>query len=181
MTASELQDFSLRNQKATFKIVKCEPKICKLIKKMHQGILDTTEFPFMGDQPEKKRKVGDDQISRGAQLIKGGGKLDAAMNDIHNNPRLFVYVTGGLSHHEVVNIANLQAELPAQIIPGSNEIFTVEEYLTQLSSLHKAETLAAFNSRIMSEAAIYEANEDQEDELLGNPEIDPDLDFTINF
>lgn len=103
------------------------------------------------------------------------------MNDIHNNPRLFVYVTGGLSHHEVVNIANLQAELPAQIIPGSNEIFTVEEYLTQLNSLHRTETLAEFNSRIMSEAAIYEANEDNEDELLGNPEADPDLDFTINF
>ena len=32
MTAAELQEFSLRNQKAAFKIVKCEPKICKLIK-----------------------------------------------------------------------------------------------------------------------------------------------------
>ena len=52
------------------------------------------------------------------------------MTDIHNNPRLFVYVTGGLSHHEVVNIANLQGELPAQIIPGSNEIYNVEEYLS---------------------------------------------------
>ena len=52
------------------------------------------------------------------------------MTDIHNNPRLFVYVTGGLSHHEVVNIANLQGELPAQIIPGSNEIYSVEEYLS---------------------------------------------------
>ena len=37
MTAAELQEYSLRNQKAAFKIVKCEPKICKLIRKMHAG------------------------------------------------------------------------------------------------------------------------------------------------
>jgi len=83
--------------------------------------------------------------------------LDKAMSDIHNNPRLFVYVTGGISHHEVVNIANLQKELNAQIIPGSNEIFSVDEYLTQLSGLHKPNTLPDFNSRIMCEASIYEA------------------------
>ena len=35
MTAPELQEFTLRNQKAQYKIVKCEPKICKLIRKMH--------------------------------------------------------------------------------------------------------------------------------------------------
>lgn len=52
------------------------------------------------------------------------------MADIHANPRLFVYVTGGLSHHEVVNIANLQNQISAQIIPGSNEIYSVEEYLS---------------------------------------------------
>lgn len=79
------------------------------------------------------------------------------MNDIHNNPRQFVFVTGGMSHHEVVNIANLQAELNSQIIPGSNEIFSVGEYLNQLGSLHKPNTLRDFNARIMSEASIYEA------------------------
>ena len=78
------------------------------------------------------------------------------MTDIHSNPRLFVYVTGGLSHHEVVNIANLQQEIPAQIIPGSNEIVSVEEYLTQLGSLHRREVLSEFNERIMHEAAIKE-------------------------
>ena len=125
---------------------------------MHNGQLDAREFPYMGEQPVKKRKTGDEFIQRGASVIKGGGRLEAAMNDIHNNPRLFVYVTGGLSHHEVVNIANLQTEIPAQIIPGSNEIFSVEEYLNQLGSLHKRETIADFNNRIMNEKAIYEAH-----------------------
>ena len=49
MTAAELQEFSLRNQKAAFKIVKCEPKICKLIKQMHNGQLDPREYPYMGE------------------------------------------------------------------------------------------------------------------------------------
>ena len=103
------------------------------------------------------------------------------MNDIHNNPRIFVFVAGGLSHHEVVNIANLQSEIPAQIIPGSNEIYSVEEYLNQLGSLHKRETLVEFNHRIMNEAAIYGADNADDSELLGDPDIDPELDFTINF
>ena len=51
MTTQELQEFTLRNQKAAFKIVKCEPKVCKLIRKMHAGILDPREFPYMGEQP----------------------------------------------------------------------------------------------------------------------------------
>ena len=103
------------------------------------------------------------------------------MADIHSNPRLFVYVTGGLSNHEVVNIANLQGEIPAQIIPGSNEIFNVEAYLQQLGSLHRRETLVEFKNRIMSEAAVYEAENVDDDELLGNGEGEADLDFSINF
>ena len=74
---------------------------------MHAGTLDPREYPFMGKQIEKKRKAGEDFVAKGAQLIRGGGRIDQAKNDIQNNPRLFVYVTGGLSHHEVVSIANL--------------------------------------------------------------------------
>ena len=49
MTANELQEFTLRNQKATYKIVKCEPKVCKIIRRMHDGSLDPREFPYIGD------------------------------------------------------------------------------------------------------------------------------------
>ena len=58
------------------------------------------------------------------------GKLTAEAKDIYDNPRLFVFVAGGLSHHEVASIANLQNEIPAQIIPGSNEILSCNEYLS---------------------------------------------------
>ena len=34
-------------------------------------------------------------------------------NDVIDNPRIFVFVIGGLSHHEIVSIANLQESLNA--------------------------------------------------------------------
>ena len=37
-----------------------------------------------------------------------------------------------------------------------------------MGSLHKKETLANFNTRIMNEAAIYEATEDIDDEMYAN-------------
>jgi hypothetical protein len=40
--------------------VKCEPKICKLIRKMADGALDPREYPYIGEEPEKKRKAGED-------------------------------------------------------------------------------------------------------------------------
>jgi hypothetical protein len=40
------------------------------------------------------------------------------------NPRIFTFVVGGMSHHEVVGISLLQEELSAHIVPGSNEIFS---------------------------------------------------------
>ena len=84
--------------------------------------------------------------------MRGGKTADS--KDIYDNPRLFVFVAGGLSHHEVVSISNLQSEIPAQIIPGSNQIISCSEYLSQLESLHKKETIQNFKERILREASL---------------------------
>lgn len=55
------------------------------------------------------------------------------------NPRLFVYVIGGLSHHEICQAAVLQENLNAQIVLGSNEILTPNEFLKNLENLHKVD------------------------------------------
>lgn len=150
---------------------------------MHVGSLDSTQFPYIGDQPViKKSKKGQDSALKGAQVIKGGGRMEQVFSDIQNNPRLFVFVAGGLSHHEVVNIANLQKELPAQIIPGSNEIFSVQEYLDQLESLHRKENIMQFKDQVMKEASWGEKGPDLDDTDLNlNDNYDADLDYTINF
>jgi hypothetical protein len=46
-------------------------------------------------------------------------------------------MVGGLSHHEMCSIAELQKNMNAQIIPGSNEIITPKDFLNQLENLHK--------------------------------------------
>lgn len=65
-------------------------------------------------------------------------------NDVIDNPRIFVFVIGGLSHHEIVSIANLQESLNAQVIPGANEIIKPGELMNQLQKLHKKENDIAF-------------------------------------
>ena len=138
MTNDELNAFMLKNTKAKYKTLKCEPKILKLIRSMHTSTLNSTKYPYVGE--ERQKKGSKNKVERGAQQLKGG-KINADAKDIYDNPRLFVFVAGGLSHHEVVSIANLQKEIPAQIIPGSNQIISVNDYLQQLESLHKKETM----------------------------------------
>jgi len=60
-------------------------------------------------------------------------------SDILENPRLFIYVIGGLSHHEICSISEMQQTFKAQIVPGSNEILTHHQFLNQLLRLHKAD------------------------------------------
>ena len=65
------------------------------------------------------------------------GKNEAGGESLMDNPRLFVYVIGGLSHHEICSIAELQQKMNAQIVPGTNQIVTPTEFLDQLEKIHK--------------------------------------------
>ena len=56
-----------------------------------------------------------------------------------DNPRIMTYVVGGISHHEMCSIADLQSTVPAQIVPGSNEIVTPKTFLKQMENLHKVD------------------------------------------
>jgi hypothetical protein len=56
---------------------------------------------------------------------------------------------GGLSHHEIVGISNLQNEISAQIVPGSNEIYSSSQFLNQLETLHRPDKERDFTDRIL--------------------------------
>lgn len=71
-------------------------------------------------------------------------------NDAIDNPRIFLFVIGGLSHHEIVSIANLQESLNAQVIPGANEIIKPGDLMSQLQKLHKKENDLAFVKNLNS-------------------------------
>ena len=65
---------------------------------MHVGTLDTKTYPYIGDQPRRKVAV--------AQKV-GGGKTLSRFADDSNNARIFTFIAGGMSHHEIVSIENL--------------------------------------------------------------------------
>ena len=72
---------------------------------MHEGKLNAELYPYINDKPIKKLRSGDNMLSK-----MGNAKISSAKKtsmDHANNPRLFAFVIGGLSHHEVVGISIL--------------------------------------------------------------------------
>lgn len=82
--------------------IRSEPLICDLIKQIHDHKIDTNKYPFVVPKVEPVKK--DTKSKKGAN-DDSLNKFDR--NDVIDNPRIFVFVIGGLSHHEIVSIANL--------------------------------------------------------------------------
>ena len=99
---------------------------------MHSNELDQKKYPYVEIPTQKKDQNKEKKPAKGAETYTTG--VGKALLD---NPRLFVFVFGGLSHHEMCCMAELQANFPAQIVPGSNEIITANTFLKQLEILHK--------------------------------------------
>jgi len=62
----------------------------------------------VGKYPYVVPKV--EPVKKGTKAKKGAkdeGTNEFERNDVIDNPRIFVFVIGGLSHHEIVSIANL--------------------------------------------------------------------------
>jgi hypothetical protein len=87
----------------------------------------------MGDPPIKKSRKS-----------TSATKATFNLKDAASNPRSFLFVVGGLSHHEIVSISNLQHECASQIIPGSNEVYSVKEYIDQMEILNKPDSIKDF-------------------------------------
>ncbi len=137
------------------------------------GTLEQKDYPYI-DKPKQQKKTREVKKKGAANNL--GSEFDN--QDLLENPRIFVFVIGGLSHHEIVSIANLQEVFNAQIIPGSNEILNTKEYLQQLEKLHKKETDAAFLKKAEKpeEFDNDEINEDDDDDEDTNSET-----YGINF
>lgn len=102
ITNEQYNDYARKLSQSNYEILRTEPKLCKLIKKVHDGSIDTKEYPFI-DKPKQQKKVKDVR-KKGAQS-NFGAEFDT--QDMLENPRIFVFVFGGLSHHEVVSISNM--------------------------------------------------------------------------
>jgi len=135
MSADQFNDYARKLSSSNFEILRSEPEICKLIRQAHDNTVDQKLFPYI-EKPKAPKKTRDVK-KKGAQA---NSAAEFQQVDVLENPRIFVFVFGGLSHHEVSAISNLQETLRAQIIPGANEIISCKEFLKQLENLHRKET-----------------------------------------
>jgi hypothetical protein len=95
-----------------YDVLRMEPVLCTLLKQMHNSSLDTSEYPYVEEPKSTKKKDKEQKLIKGAidnrhdSLKKDGGSY-------LENPRLFAFVLGGLSHHEMCSISELQKNLKA--------------------------------------------------------------------
>jgi len=78
---------------------------------MHSGKIDEKLYPYFKDKPKVSTRSAEFSAMQNKSRA-GASKKNSAFEKAHN-PRLFTFVIGGMSHHEVVSISNLQEELPA--------------------------------------------------------------------
>jgi len=78
------------------------------------------EAPVTFQKPRERTRIKN--ITGTIKYKEGQRPSDFEDADAFDNPRIFVYVIGGMAHHEVVSINQLQqsGQIQAQIVPGSN-------------------------------------------------------------
>ena len=86
---------------SNYDILRSTPKISRIAIDAHNDELSEESFPFIGDVPKKMKKSRKKQKAR---------KEDKDIASILQNPRVILFVIGGLSHHEIVNLQKIQEE-----------------------------------------------------------------------
>lgn len=103
MDKNEFRDYSDRLASTDYEILKTTPAIVKLVQLAQEGSLDQGLFPYVGEIPENENKFGHSKIN-GYSKMKG--KLRSRWQHKKGtnapNSKLFLFVIGGLSHHEIV-------------------------------------------------------------------------------
>lgn len=165
MTDSEMNVYLEAHSRAKLDILKCEPRVHKLCSDVIKNKLDEEKFPFMGERPSKKKK--EDEETKGFDL-----------NDMKNKPKVFVFIAGGLSHHEIVSLERLQISSNTRIVPGADQIYSPSEYLGYLETLAKTETLQQFKDEIMQRGKFENTEPLNIESMLGDENL---LNVTLDF
>ena len=103
MTQEQMLEYQRRSSQSDYENIRSEPLICELIKQIQDKKIDTQKYPYVVQKVE--------QVKKAPAKAKRGAKDDTESKfdrqDVIDNPRIFVFVIGGLSHHEIVSISNL--------------------------------------------------------------------------
>jgi Sec1 family len=105
MSTESFNEFNRKLSSSDYEILRTEPRICTLIKQVHDGSIDTKKFPLVVEKASGKKGSKDSAASRRKGAASVGSEFDR--QDVLENPRIFVFIIGGISHHEIVSLANL--------------------------------------------------------------------------
>lgn len=95
-----------------------------------------------------------------------------------NRPKVFVFVAGGLSHHEIVSLERLQTQLDTRIVPGSDQIISPNDYLSNIETLNKKETLIQFKEDVLGAVKKDNMTDSTAEYNLGDEAL---LNVTLDF
>jgi hypothetical protein len=129
ITDSEFSAYRKKLEDSKHDILKSTPKISRIAIDTSNNQLSEEEFPFVGDIPEEAKKAKKGRFA----------KRNNDISDIMQNPRIIIFVIGGICHHELVNLHKIQEEglVQCQIISGSTNIMRPNEFLNMLKDVHK--------------------------------------------
>lgn len=127
---TEFSAYRKKLDESSYDILRSTPKLSKVAIDSFNDELSEVDFPFLGDAPEISKKA------------RRKGKQRRDNNDISSilsNPRIILFVIGGLSHHEIVSLQRIQEEgiVQCQIIAGSTNINRPNEFLNMMKDIQK--------------------------------------------
>ncbi len=117
------------------------PRVAKIAMEASKKTLSTDEFPFVGEVPEEygKKKVPKSigtSIKRGKPAVSIFSE-ERGSEDLWQQPRIILFVIGGLSHQETSALFKLQQSkyINCPLTVGSDCIITPKDYLDSLKRI----------------------------------------------
>jgi len=117
------------------------PKVAKVTMESYKKTLSTDEFPFVGEIPEG---YGKKQIPKAAGIsIKKGKPAMSIFNeekgseDMWSQPRLIVFVIGGIAYQEITSLFKLQQskKINCPLTVGGDCIVTPQEFIDSMDKI----------------------------------------------
>lgn len=112
MGAEDYAAYTKALDESEFEILRTTPRVERLVADAHNCALDTRDFPFVdpGDLPEGYQRGGGKKKNAGVSRRKNYGKrwYEDDLTEQLTNPRIIVFVVGGMGNHEIVALNNLQ-------------------------------------------------------------------------
>ena len=136
----DLELYRIRDKEMSYQIFTFTPKLCSICLKAYRMTLPLDEYPFVaGDIPQNydQKKGKPTGINIKKKVARPMVNFMGEGENIADNPRIIIFIVGGLSHQEIAHIGNLTnyKHIKCNVILGSTEIITPGRFLEALETI----------------------------------------------